>query len=163
MGVIALCHQCWWCSVTTPTNTVSVFWVTITKPHWVTTFIVCFSLKVIFQLNATFYINLSVSNMLVIEHNIIVTAILYICSYMCVIHPGQKYKMAQKWGSISIVSPLWIFDCEQLGYRVAEDSSKYSIRKASTPSKEECKSIGIVLWDSLIERVFYQKSLSYFN
>ncbi|XP_067928682.1 DNA topoisomerase 2-binding protein 1-like [Watersipora subatra] len=63
------------------------------------------------------------------------------CTHLVIDRPeGQKYKMAQKWGSISIVAPQWIYDCEKEGHRLSEELSKYTIRKASTPSKEEFRS-----------------------
>jgi len=50
---------------------------------------------------------------------------------------GQKYKSAQKWGSVNIVTPQWVYDCESAGYKLAEDNAKYAVSKgASTPQND---------------------------
>lgn len=48
--------------------------------------------------------------------------------------------MARKWASVKIVTPLWVYDCEKLGYKVNEDDPKYVVnREVSTPQKDQCK------------------------
>lgn len=48
--------------------------------------------------------------------------------------------MARKWGSVCIVTPSWIYDCVKLGYKVAEDDSKYAVkREVSTPERDQCE------------------------
>ena len=50
--------------------------------------------------------------------------------------------MARKWGSVYIVNPVWVYDCQRTGHKVEEDNSKYSVmREVSTPEREHCKYI----------------------